>query len=136
MACRTLAAHIQQPRCPLNVCPQNLVFPPPGKPPKMRKNCAKSEEILKIDTLGGGGRHPILWTNNYVNIWAFLTYLCLSLWANVSRISSHQLLIISCVLDFGEGVCRKYLDWESISVRSFLWFAGTTTTEQDSRTIN
>ena len=57
---------------------RNIWFlPPSGGGPKMRRNCTKSVEILKLTLFPGGGK-AILWTNKFVDIWAFLT--CVERW--------------------------------------------------------
>ena len=49
-------------------------FTPPPKGPKMRKNCTNQKKILEIDTFSGGGETQLYGQNDFMDIWAFLTY--------------------------------------------------------------
>ena len=50
--------------------------PPPGKRPRMRRNCTNQYEILKIDTFsgGGGGETRLYGQDDFMDIWAFLIW--------------------------------------------------------------
>ena len=49
--------------------------PPPRKGPEMRKNCTNQQKILKLTLfLRGGGETQFDGQNDFMDIWAFLTF--------------------------------------------------------------
>ena len=91
--------------------------PPPRKGPKMRKNYTNQYKILKIDTFSRGG-NAILWTNDFMDIWAFLIV------DPHLNFSSHLTLVCVCG---GDGEPWNHAITSTCASLSLLWVLQNTT---------